>query len=304
MCQASCMPRRNMHELVAEAIAIEQAEAQAAGTLGYMARVLAQTSLPYRDPGDIPGWGRRNGTISLGVQPGVVFDEDGQAKSIGYPYGVIPRLLLAWLSTEAVRTKERRLVLGNSLSAFMQELGLIPSGGRWGSIVRLRTQMERLFLARVVCRYEDPRGAGASGTKFEVADHYELWWRPREAGQLSLLPSYIELSERFFSEVVDRPIPIDLRVLHRLRGSALRLDIYCWLTYRMSYLYRRTEIPWELLRFQFGSNRANTKQGRYRFREDFEKQLIEVLTVYRAANVEVADRGLVLLPSRPHIRPR
>jgi hypothetical protein len=72
----------------------------------------------------------------------------------------------------------------------------------------------------------------------------------------------------------------------------------------MSYLYRRTEIPWELLRFQFGSNRANTKQGRYRFREDFEKQLIEVLTVYRAANVEVADRGLVLLPSRPHIRPR
>ena len=38
-------------------------------------------------------------------------------KSYGYPYGTIPRLLLFWMTTEATRTKSRRLELGNSLAA-------------------------------------------------------------------------------------------------------------------------------------------------------------------------------------------
>ena len=32
------------------------------------------------------------------------------------PYGNLPRLLIAWLCTEAVRTQSRELVLGRSLS--------------------------------------------------------------------------------------------------------------------------------------------------------------------------------------------
>ena len=40
------------------------------------------------------------------------------------PYGNIPRLLLAWVCTEAVRTQSRELVFGASLSAFMRDLGL------------------------------------------------------------------------------------------------------------------------------------------------------------------------------------
>ncbi len=31
-------------------------------------------------------------------------------------------------------------------------------------------------------------------------------------------------------------VPIDLRALNALKGSPLALDIYSWLTYRMSYL--------------------------------------------------------------------
>jgi hypothetical protein len=50
--------------------------------------------------------------------------------------------------------------------------------------------------------------------------------------------------------------------LRALRGSALRLDIYAWLTYRMSYLQRPTTVRWPSLRAQFGSDLADTKQGR------------------------------------------
>ena len=40
------------------------------------------------------------------------------------PYGNFPRLILAWVSTEAVRTRNRVLILGPSLAKFMRELGV------------------------------------------------------------------------------------------------------------------------------------------------------------------------------------
>ena len=42
------------------------------------------------------------------------------------PYGNLPRLLMAWLSTEAVRTQSHELVLGRSLSEFMRTRGSHP----------------------------------------------------------------------------------------------------------------------------------------------------------------------------------
>ena len=59
------------------------------------------------------------------------------------PYGSLPRLLLAWVSTEAVRTQSRELILGPSLAEFMRKLGVYNSGGP--PQTRLRNQMRRLF---------------------------------------------------------------------------------------------------------------------------------------------------------------
>ena len=59
------------------------------------------------------------------------------------PYGNLPRLLLAWVCTEAVQTQNRVLVLGKSLAKFMRELGIYNSGGN--PQTRLRNQMRRLF---------------------------------------------------------------------------------------------------------------------------------------------------------------
>ena len=64
------------------------------------------------------------------------------------PYGSLPRLLLAWVCTEAVRTQSRELVLGRSLSEFMRTLDIYStSGGSRGDRTRLRNQMRRLFNA-------------------------------------------------------------------------------------------------------------------------------------------------------------
>ena len=58
----------------------------------------------------------------------------------------LPRLLLAWVCTEAVRTQSRELVLGRLLAEFMRQLGMqADSGGSRGEPTRLKNQMRRLF---------------------------------------------------------------------------------------------------------------------------------------------------------------
>ncbi|MGH8275445.1 MAG: replication protein RepA, partial [Steroidobacteraceae bacterium] len=220
----------SVDRLIEQALAIEAEDAKTAGALGYMARALVQASMPHSRPEGMT-FERRNGAFSLVMM--------GHPHA-GLPYGTVPRLLLVWLTTEAVRRGERELVLGDTLSRFMAQIELIPTGGRWGTITRLREQMRRLFAATISCTYEAP-GAWALET-VTVADRARLWWDPKRPDQAALWESTVTLSERFFREVTDRPIPIDLRAIQALRRSPLALDLYTWLTYRMSYLARPTEI--------------------------------------------------------------
>lgn len=108
--------------------------------LAFMARQLVQCTLPHTNPGDVARWLRRNGNLTLTVQPG--WDSKADA-SIGYPYGTLPRLLLFWLNKEAVQTKSRRIELGRSLAEFMRQLGLDPSrGGTRSDFNRLKDSDE------------------------------------------------------------------------------------------------------------------------------------------------------------------
>jgi len=130
-------------ELIQRGMAIEAEEAEEAGTLGFMARAITLASLPHsRVAGN--EFVRRNGAFTLSIMA---------PREIGLPDGTVPRLLIVWLTTEVVRTQSRELVLGDSLSGFMRELGLVPTGGRWGSIKRLKDQTERLFAASITAIY-------------------------------------------------------------------------------------------------------------------------------------------------------
>jgi hypothetical protein len=276
-------------KLLSEALAIEEESAKKAGAVGFMARAMVQTTLPHKA---VKGneFTRSNGHFTLSMMAPAV---------IGLPYGNVPRLLLAWLTTEAVRRKEREIPLGDNLSDFMRQLDLVPTGGRWGTITRLREQAERLFACSVSCRYCDEGGRGGSG--FMLADNYALWWSPQTPNQRSLFESRIQLSENFFKEIIDRPVPVDMRALKALKRSPLALDIYCWLTYRMSYLERRAEIPWELLQLQFGSDYPTTGDGRRNFKKKFLLQLRKVKDIYREVKLEDNERALVFFPSKPHV---
>lgn len=122
------MNNENLNKLITEALAIEARGARESGALGFMARALVQATMPHSKIDDHV-FKCRNGSFKLTI----LADPE-----LGLPYGSIPRLLIAWITTEAVRTKQRELVLGHTLSKFMSELDLMPTGGRWGTITRLR----------------------------------------------------------------------------------------------------------------------------------------------------------------------
>ena len=273
--------------LVETALNIRGAGAVEAGELAFVARLLAQATLPHSDPGDVAAFTRRNGALEMFVQP---------TPGVGVPYGSYPRLVLAWLTTEAVRTKSRRIVLGDSLSSFMRELGIVPTGGRWGTITRLRDQMHRLFSSRIGVQYGDA-ATGHGGRQMLVTDEYDLWWTPRDPDQAAVFESVVVLSETFFKAVTERPVPVDMRVLRALKRSPLGLDLYTWLTYRVSYARDPFAVTWAGLHAQFGSDYADVKD----FKRKVKRELGKIRLLWPELRFETPRGRLVVYPSPPHV---
>lgn len=283
------MNQKHINELIEAALAIEAEDAKHAGTLGFVVRVLAQVTLPHKaTPNNT--FTRRNGFFSLAVMA---------HPDVGLPYGSIPRLLLSWLTTEAVRIRSPVLELGPTLAAFMADLGLARRGGERGDITRFRNQTVRLFSSAVSLRYSDK--TLDAGLGFNIADEYHLWWHPKTPDQLLLWKSTVTLGSKFFQEILNRPVPVDLRALKALKRSPMALDIYCWLTHRMSYLQKDTVIPWPLLQLQFGADYADDAQGLRDFKKKFLKRLKAVHVIYDKAKVAEVEQGLLLKPSPPHV---
>ena len=259
--------------------------------IGFMARLLALCSLPRTDPKQRIQYVRRNGPYSLHMTA------TGSAK---LPYGNIPRLLLAWVCSEAVRTQRRELILGDSLSAFMRELGLDSSSGAGRR--RLRAQMDRLFNATVSLTYEHENGKRFVGSR--IADSGEFWWDAKRPDQASLWESKIELGEKFFEEILAHPIPLDLNILRSLKRSPLGLDLYMWLTYRTFALKRPLLLTWRQLYRQFGADPATaSKVAQQAFRRDCLRELKKIKNAWPDLHYQAVKGALLLTPSPPAIAP-
>ena len=259
---------------------------------GFMARMMALCSLPRTNPGNRHRYVRRNGPYTL------IMYSSGETK---LPFGNFPRLILAWICTEAVRTRSRELVLGRSLAKFMRELGIYSSGGR--EQTKLRNQMKRLFGCTVQLTYKD-----ANVERFvnsPIAESGEYWWNPRRPDQPSLWDSKIELSEKFFNEIIQHPVPIDMNTLTALKRCSLGLDLYLWLTYRTFTLRSPLRLTWQQVYRQFGPNPNNiaTHDAVQNFRRRILRELKKIKMAWPDLNYATEPGVLILHPSTPVIAP-
>ena len=262
---------------------------------GFMARTMALCSLPRTNPGNRYRYVRRNGPYTL------VMSADGLYK---LPFGNLPRLILAWVCTEAVRTGRREIVLGKSLSDFMRALGVYSSsGGRGGVQTRLRNQMKRLFNAHVRLVYKDEHGEQFISSA--IADRGAFWWNERKPDQPSLWESKIELGEKFFNEIINHPVPLNLNTLKALKRSSLGLDLYLWLVYRTFSLRAPQRLTWKQVYRQFGAHpdKASDKRTVDNFRTKCLRELKKIKMAWPELNYSTAPGVLILHPSTPAIAP-
>lgn len=288
-----------------EAAAEIMGDAPSARDRAFMARQLVQCTLPHRNPGNVPAWTRTNGALSLVIQP----HYDRKAEEFIYPYGSIPRLLLFWITTEAVQKRSRRLELGNSLAGFIREIGLNPDNGSAGAkrsdARRLKDQMRRLFRARISFEYEHADGErrGEEWLEMQVAPKAMLWWDHRQPDQLDLFNSWIELGDEFYDALIAAPVPVDTRALGVLKRSPLCLDLYAWATYRtftVTEAGKPAFVPWQGLARQLGGDYERLDNFVAAAKEAFKK----VQAVYPDLKLGDAPEGFVIKPSLPAVRKR
>ena len=263
--------------------------------LGFMARLLALCSLPRTNPGDRHQYKRVNGPYRLVMVAGA----DNKL-----PFGNIPRLLMAWVSTEAVRTQSRELVLGKSLYEFMRTLGMEDrSGSPRGDRTRLRNQMKRLFGCSVSLIYEDKHGSRFVSS--HIAESGEFWWDPAKPNEQALWDSRIYLGEAFFNEIINHPIPIDMNILKALKRCSLGLDLYLWVAYRTFSLRAPQRLTWRQLYRQFGTDpdKASDKRIVKIFRRQALRELKKIKVAWPDLNYTTAPGVFILLPSTPAVPP-
>ena len=261
--------------------------------LGFMARLLALCSLPRSNPGDRLQYKRVNGPFTL------YMTASGGNK---LPFGNLPRLILAWVCTEAVRTQSRTLILGPSLAKFMKTLGVYSSGGGNAGI-KLRNQMRRLFGCTIMLIYKE--GNEEQFVNSPIAARGKYWWNPDNNSALPGWNSTIVIGEDLFNEIISHPVPLDMNTLKALKRCSLGLDLYLWLVYRTFVLRAPLRLTWRQLYHQFAAHpdNAHNKKTIQNFRVQVLRELKKIKVAWPELNYSTAPGLLILHPSTPTIAP-
>jgi len=266
----------------------EERQPRQPNTIDFLHAVLCQVGLPRsRVGGD--RFERTSGAASLLVEAGSLWNSRQWVRQ-QLPYGPKPRLALIHICSEAVRTQQPRVEVGNSVRDFLLRLGL-DTGGR--EYHRFRIQMQALAACRMTV------GIGASTVDAKPIKEFAAWL-DSSGGQRTIWPGEIELTADFFGSLIEHAVPIDHRALGALKHSALAMDVYVWLAHRLWRIRSSggARLSWANLRDQFGQEYQDPKD----FKKKFKPALAAAISVYPDARIETVAGGLLLFPSPPPIR--
>lgn len=211
--------------------------------IGFNSRPFVLCGLPYRSQDDLV-WERQNGDIFLKVKGDPEY---------GLPYGQ-DRIVPIFLATQAIRQQSRHIkwdTAGEVLDLF----GLSRAGSNYQ---RLIERFKRIFTSTIHFGTEDEEGL--IWNRFHFMDEMELWfdWKdfdtmtlPMERAQededteIEDIKNQVVLSEAFWNELQEHPIPIDIYAVRALTDSPGALDFYCWLVWRSWQARKPLRIPLE-----------------------------------------------------------
>lgn len=224
------------------------------------------------------------------------------------PSGVFARKFLFWITTEALKRKNMPLeeachVPIKSLRSIMKDMDITVNGGPNGNTTTLRKQMNRVLK---MAYYEDTVGSPEidSFENGHVAEKAFFKWDKDSSKEIDLSEgSFITLERNFFLQIADNgAVPLDKRILEKIKRSPLSYDLYVWLTYRLSYnLSQFVNVTFSQLHKQFATGYPDTQRGRRDFKAKVRAAFLKVFQAWeevtgKAPKAALGSNGIVLYP--------
>ena len=276
----------------AEAIQLVRANRESEGqNLGFSSRPFVLCGLPVKRPATgCLLHERRNGQFVLQVTG---------HPSYGLPWGQ-DRLVPIFLATLAIRQQTPRITFG-SAAEMLDTFGMQQGGSQYR---RLIGSFQRIFGATIFFGTDTQRERAAvvHRARFNFMTEARIWYS-RDPEQ-KLLPgdcqNMIVLSDEFYREILDHPIPTDLEAAKALSSSPAALDLFTWLSFRCFTARGKERVP---LFGEFGliSQLGSADYARPRkFREKLEGWLGLVRAMWPECPASIDPDGTGLFVDRAH----
>jgi hypothetical protein len=256
-------------------------------TPNFLHSALCAMSLPVRRPADEHApIIRRDGQYTLVINPKPIVDLRAghqSLRSLGVPYGSLPRLVLIHIMTEAVRTKSRHIRLGVTFTDWMRRMGFRTiSYGPRGSATLIKEQLDRLLACEWMIRWDHATAQGDHefGIKeIKLTNEYVGVDRRNRTFLREII-----MTEPFFEHLRQHAVPVNETAIRQIRDSATALDLYTWLAYRLPRLNpkRPTTLSWQQLAVHFGNDGRHIRKFRQTVRDAWERQVSGVYPEARA----------------------
>lgn len=257
--------------------------------LGFSSRPFVLCGLPVKRPASrCLLHERRNGHFVLQVTG---------HPSYGLPWGQ-DRLVPIFLATLATRQQTPRITF-ESAAQMLDTFAMQQGGSQYR---RLIGAFQRVFGATIFFGTDSQRERAAvvHQTRFNFMSEARIWYS-KDPNQ-KLLPgdcqNVIVLSDEFYREILNHPIPTDLEAAKALSSSPAALDLFMWLSYRCFTARGRERVP---LFGDFGliSQLGSADYARPRkFREKLEGWLDLVRTMWPACPAAIDQDGAGLFVDR------
>ncbi len=280
-----CLGRRRLRQV--ESIeCVRMRRSAASQNIGFSSRPFVLCGLPVKcPPAGALVHERRNGQFVLLVT--------------GHPHYGLPwgqdRLVPLFLATLANRQRSRRITFA-SAAEMLDTFGMQQGGSQYR---RLVGAFQRVFGATIFFGTDTHRSMSpvVHEARFHFMSEARIWYS-RDPDQQSLpgeCQNLIVLTEEFYQEVTEHPIPTDLEAAKALSSSPAALDLFTWLSYRCFVARGEERIS---LFGEFGlANQlgcVNYSRPR-RFRERLEQWLGLVRVMWPECPARISQDGRYLL---------
>jgi hypothetical protein len=202
--------------------------------LCFSSRPFVLCGLPARRlPNEQLLYERRNGRFVLQITGHPNF---------GVPFGQ-DRLVPIFLATLAVQQKSQ-VIRFRTAAEMLESFGMHTGGKEYR---RLVAAFERIFGATIFFGTDtfDGKAKMVQRSRFNFLSEAQLWYsRSTEQRALSAdFENIVVLSDEFYREIVDHPVPNDLEAVKLLVSAPAVLDLYMWLGYRCFKAKAKEQIP-------------------------------------------------------------